>query len=125
MRPDGPTPSREWVSRIVLDGSLGTRSMIYVTRIGGGELVVNAELIETVEHTADTMITLVDGKRLVVATPVHEVVARVIAYRQAILRGHLRVVADAVEGEVPPEVIPLAPMPIHPPVAPPANRVDV
>jgi flagellar protein FlbD len=64
--------------------------VIYVTRLDGSQLVVNPDLIETVEHTADTVITLKDGKRLVVATPVQEVVDRVIGFRQAIARGPLR-----------------------------------
>jgi len=66
--------------------------MIYVTRLDGSQLVVNADLIETIEHTADTVISLLDGKKLVVATPVHEVVDRVLAYRQLIARGPLRMV---------------------------------
>ena len=64
--------------------------MIYVTRLDGSQLVVNADLIEMVEHTADTFITLSDGKKLVVSTPVNEVVDRVIAFRQAIARGPLK-----------------------------------
>ena len=64
--------------------------MIYVTRLDSSQLVVNADLIETVEHTADTVITLLDGKKLIVTTPVDDVVARVIAYRQTIARGPLR-----------------------------------
>jgi flagellar protein FlbD len=56
--------------------------VIYVTRLDGSQLAVNADLIETVEHTADTVITLVDGKRLIVATTVDEIVARVTVYRQ-------------------------------------------
>jgi flagellar protein FlbD len=64
--------------------------VIYVTRLDGSQLVVNADLIETVEHTADTVITLLDGKKLVVKTLVDEVVERVIGYRQLIARGPLR-----------------------------------
>ena len=64
--------------------------MIYVTRLDGSQLVVNADLIETVEHTADTVITLLDGKKLVVRTLVNEVVDRVIGYRQMIARGPMR-----------------------------------
>ena len=64
--------------------------MIYVTRLDGSQLVVNADLIETVEHTADTVITLLDGKKLVVRTLVNEVVDSVVAYRQLIARGPLR-----------------------------------
>jgi len=64
--------------------------VIYVTRLDGSQLVVNADLIETVEHTADTVITLLDGKKLVVHTHVDEVVDRVIGYRQLIARGPFR-----------------------------------
>jgi flagellar protein FlbD len=66
--------------------------VIYVTRLDGSQLVVNADLIETVEHTADTVITLLDGKKLVVKTLVDDVVERVIGYRQMIARGQLRMV---------------------------------
>jgi flagellar protein FlbD len=66
--------------------------VIYVTRLDGSQLVVNADLIETVEHTANTVITLLDGKKLVVATEVDDVVERVIGYRQLIARGPLRMV---------------------------------
>jgi len=64
--------------------------VIYVTRLDGSTLVVNADLIETVEHTADTVITLLDGKKLVVKTLVDDVVERVIGYRQMIARGPIR-----------------------------------
>ena len=64
--------------------------MIYVTRLDGSTLVVNADLIETVEHTADTVITLLDGKKLIVKTPVDDVVDRIVGYRQTIARGPLR-----------------------------------
>ena len=64
--------------------------MIYVTRLDGSQLVVNADLIETVEHTADTVITLSDGKKLIVATSVDDVIDCVIGYRQQIARGPLR-----------------------------------
>jgi flagellar protein FlbD len=66
--------------------------VIYVTRLDGSQLVVNADLIETVEHTADTVITLLDGKKLVVQTHVDDVVDRVIGYRQMIARGPLRLI---------------------------------
>src|SRR3979490_939715 len=68
------------------------QAVIYVTRLDGSNLSANADLIETVEHTADTVITLLDGKKLVVKTLVDDVVERVIGYRQLIARGPLRLV---------------------------------
>jgi flagellar protein FlbD len=55
--------------------------MIKVTRLDHSELVVNAELIETVEATPDTVITLTSGKKLVVSEHVDEIIQRVMEYR--------------------------------------------
>ncbi len=55
--------------------------MIRVTRLDHSELVVNAELIETVEATPDTVITLTNGKKLVVCEEVDEIIRRVLEYR--------------------------------------------
>ncbi|EKP93673.1 flagellar FlbD family protein [Thermaerobacter subterraneus] len=59
--------------------------MVPVTRLDGREVVVNAELIETLEATPDTVITLTTGRRLVVREPVDRVIERVVAYRRRIL----------------------------------------
>jgi len=53
-----------------------------VTRLDHSELVVNAELIETVEATPDTVITLTSGKKLVVSEDVDEIIRRVMEYRR-------------------------------------------
>jgi flagellar protein FlbD len=57
--------------------------VIAVTRLDGAELVVNAELIELIEATPDTHLTLTDGRKLIVMEAPDEIVARVIAYRRA------------------------------------------
>lgn len=54
--------------------------MIKLTRLNGSELWVNADLIEFLEATPDTVISLVDGKKIVVADPPERVVAAIIAY---------------------------------------------
>ena len=48
-------------------------------------MLLNADLIETVEAMPDTVITLVDGRRVVVADEPDEIVARVIGFRAALL----------------------------------------
>jgi len=58
--------------------------LIKLTRLDGQPFVLNAELIRTVEATPDTVVTLVDGSRVIVAETPAELVRRVIAYRQAI-----------------------------------------
>ena len=61
--------------------------MICVTRLNGTEIVVNADLIETVESRTETVITLVDGKQYVVRETIDEVVGRIASFRAAIVRG--------------------------------------
>jgi flagellar protein FlbD len=61
--------------------------MIPLVRLDGSEVVVNAELIATVEKTPDTMLTLTTGHHLLVKDSVEDVVSRVIEYRRRILAG--------------------------------------
>ena len=59
--------------------------MIHVTRINHVPLVLNSDLIEHVETTPDTVITLTSGHKFVVLESADEVVRRVIAFRREIL----------------------------------------
>lgn len=47
--------------------------MIEVTKINGTKILVNTSLIETVEETPDTVITLTDGKKIIVKESRYEV----------------------------------------------------
>jgi len=58
--------------------------LIVVTRLNKSELVINAELIETLEATPDTIITLTDGKKIVVRESVSEIIEKIIIYRRLI-----------------------------------------
>ena len=49
-----------------------------------GVFILNAEVIETIEETPDTVGTLINGKKLIVDEPMDEVVRRVMAYRRAL-----------------------------------------
>jgi flagellar protein FlbD len=60
--------------------------MIIVTRLNGTEIVVNADLIETIEATPDTIVTLVDGTRYLVEEPPSTIIERVMGFRAAVLR---------------------------------------
>jgi len=40
--------------------------MIEITKINGSSMLVNTSLIETVEETPDTVITLTSGKKIIV-----------------------------------------------------------
>jgi len=58
--------------------------MIALTRLNGRPFVVNAEQIRYVESTPDTLITLLNGERLMVKEPLAEVVRRAIEYSRQI-----------------------------------------
>jgi flagellar protein FlbD len=59
--------------------------MIVVTRLHGPSVAVNCDLIERVEATPDTVLTLVDGSRYVVRETVSEVVDKVRAFRASVV----------------------------------------
>ena len=61
--------------------------MIKLTRLNRSPLVLNSDLIEHMEVTPDTVITLTTGQKLMVLESAEEVVARVIEFRRSILNG--------------------------------------
>lgn len=59
--------------------------MILVHRLRGEPLFVNADLIESIEATPDTVLTLVDGRRVFVDDTPEVVVDRIVAFRASLL----------------------------------------
>lgn len=62
--------------------------MIQLTRLNHVPLIVNADLIEHVEVTPDTVIALTTGQKFLVLESAEEVVERVIQFRRAIVSEH-------------------------------------
>ncbi len=58
--------------------------MIEVTRLNGEIILLNCDLIETVEETPDTVITLTSGKKIIVKEGRQEVKNLVKSYRKDI-----------------------------------------
>ncbi len=63
----------------------GRETMITCTRRNGTSFALNPDLIERIEATPDTVITLVSGTKYVVAETVEELVEEVRQYRAAVL----------------------------------------
>ena len=61
--------------------------MIEVTRLNGNPMVLNSDLIKTAEASPDTMLTLINGEKLIVRETCAEVMERVLAYRARLLAG--------------------------------------
>jgi flagellar protein FlbD len=59
--------------------------VIFLSRLDGQQIVLNADLIERLEATSDTIITLVDGTKYVVAESLQEVVNTVRIFKASVL----------------------------------------
>lgn len=59
--------------------------MIYLTRLNHSSLVLNCDLIEHVEMTPDTVVSLTTGQKFVVLETADEIIERVKDYRRSIL----------------------------------------
>lgn len=56
--------------------------MVYVTRLNGKEFVINSDLIELLEATPDTVITLTNENKYIVKESVEEIITRIAVFRQ-------------------------------------------
>jgi flagellar protein FlbD len=64
--------------------------MIELTRLNGMPMVLNSDLIKTAEASPDTMLTLINGEKLIVRESCAVVTERVLAYRARLLAGVAR-----------------------------------
>lgn len=69
--------------------------MIELTRLNGKPMVLNSDLIKTAEASPDTMLTLINGEKLIVRETLEEVVERVLGYRAKLLAAVARKLSDA------------------------------
>ncbi|MEW6202398.1 MAG: flagellar FlbD family protein [bacterium] len=61
--------------------------MIELAKLNGDIVVVNSDMIEFIESTPDTMLTLTTGRKIMVRDTVDEVIKKVIKYRRFINEG--------------------------------------
>lgn len=61
--------------------------MIQLTRLNNHPLAVNSDLIKFVEQAPDTVITLVNGEKIVVRESAQDVLERVVQFRRSVLQG--------------------------------------
>ena len=60
--------------------------MIYLTRLNNQPLVVNADLIKFIENSPDTVITLLNGEKLIVRETVEQVLERIADFQRRFYR---------------------------------------
>jgi len=68
----------------------GERKVIKVTRLNGEGFYVNSDLIEFIEETPDTVLSLTTSKKIVVKEDVAEIIRRIIDFRRLIAQGPCR-----------------------------------
>ncbi|WP_336250257.1 flagellar FlbD family protein [Stomatohabitans albus] len=59
--------------------------MIELTRLNGTTFYLNEDLIQVVEETPDTLISLIDGQRLVVRESARDITRLIIRFRAAVI----------------------------------------
>lgn len=60
--------------------------MIQLTKINGHQIVLNADLIEYIEETPDTVITLTNNDKVIVTDRMTEIIEKVVRYRRTLSR---------------------------------------
>lgn len=61
--------------------------MIRLTRLNNQQITVNSDLIKWIESKPDTVLTLINGDKILVHESEEEVCARVIAFRRSVIAG--------------------------------------
>jgi len=58
--------------------------VIALTRLNGQPVMVNSDLIEQIEETPDTVVTLTSGNRIIVRDRMSEIQAKIIEFKRRI-----------------------------------------
>ena len=58
--------------------------MIKVTRLNDSVLIINVEMIQSLQATPDTVITFTNHDRLMVKEPVEEISQRIVEYQRSV-----------------------------------------
>ncbi len=62
--------------------------MIIITRLNNKEMVINADLIETIEENPDTTITMTTGRKIIAKQTSREIIDKVVEYKRKISYNH-------------------------------------
>ena len=66
---------------------LGLEPMIRLTRLNKSEILVNSDLIEHIEVTTDTVVTLTNGSSFVVKENADEILERIVHFKRRVYSG--------------------------------------
>ena len=61
--------------------------MIQLTRLNNSSITINSDQIKFVEQSPDTVITLLNGEKILVQESVEQILERVVQFRRRLLQG--------------------------------------
>jgi len=61
--------------------------MIHLTRLNNAPITINSDLIKFMEQSPDTVITLLNGEKILVREPLNEIVGQIVEFRRRVLSG--------------------------------------
>jgi flagellar protein FlbD len=80
--------------------------VILLTRLGGPVFALNPDLVERADCTPDTVITLVDGKKYIVAESLPEVISLIRQFRATVVADAQQFAQHAPGAPTRPHVVP-------------------
>lgn len=60
--------------------------MIRVTRLDNSNLIINSDMVEFIESTPDTIVTLTDGKKIIVKEDPNTLINMIVEFRQRVMQ---------------------------------------
>jgi flagellar protein FlbD len=61
--------------------------LIRLTRLNGSSIALNSDLIKFVENAPDTVITLINGEKMLVRESTEDLIHKLIEFRRSVLSG--------------------------------------
>ena len=61
--------------------------MIQLTRLNNSSITINSDLIKFVEQSPDTVITLLNGEKILVRESAEQILDRIVQFRRHVLSG--------------------------------------
>jgi flagellar protein FlbD len=61
--------------------------LIQLTRLNGNPIALNSDLIKFVENAPDTVITLINGEKIIVRETSDDVIHRIVDFRRSVMAG--------------------------------------
>jgi uncharacterized protein YlzI (FlbEa/FlbD family) len=62
-------------------------TVIQLTRLNGNPIALNSDLIKFVENAPDTVITLINGEKIIVREASDDVIHRIVDFRRSVMAG--------------------------------------